>query len=140
MTSNALLEKLKEVTSYNDLLQVALGYITEQGFDTIVLGPIFAHGPDHTANNLDKLETTISDLESRGIRVLSQIPFLDINLAQETQMHHFETEQKFHEFYFPLFRSGLLKTAYFMPDWEASRGASWEHECCQENNLIIKYL
>jgi len=140
MINSELLEKLKEVKDYNELLQVAFWYIEKNSLNTMVLGPMFAHGPDHTANNLDKLETTISDLEGQGIQVFSQIPFLDINLAQETQMHHFETEQKFHEFYFPLFRSGLITAAYFMSGWEASRGASWEHECCKENNITIKYL
>lgn len=114
MTSGILLKKLKEVKDYNELLQVAFWYIEKNSLDTMVLGPIFAHGPDHTANNLDKLELVTADLEKQGIKVFSQIPFLDINLAQQTQMHHFETEQKFHEFYFPLFRSGLITTAYFM--------------------------
>lgn len=140
MTDSALLEKLKDVKDYNELLQVAFWYIEKNSLDTMVLGPIFSQGSDNTANNLDRLEAIISNLENQGSKIFSQIPFLDINLAQETQMHHFETEQKFHEFYFPLFRSGFIKTAYFISGWQNSKGASMEHGCCVENGIKIVYL
>ncbi len=140
MIDNLLFKKLKEVTNYQDLFEIALLHIQENKFDTIVLGPIFSMGSDHVANNLLKLEEAIKSLETAGEKVFSQVPFLDLNLAQDTKILHFETERKFHEFYFPLFKSGLIKNAYFLPGWEESRGASWEHSCCLENNITIKYL
>ncbi len=140
MINSDLIEKLKEVKDYNELLQVALWYVQENKLDTMVLGPIFAHGSSEIANNIEKFEGVILKLEQEGVKVFSQIPFLDINLAQETKIHHFEDAKKFYEFYFPLFRSGLIKKAYFLPGWELSYGATSEHECCKENNISIIYL
>lgn len=140
MTDSVLLEKLKDVKDYNELLQVAFWYIEKNNLDTMVLGPIFAHGSSQIANNIEKFETVINDLQNQGVKVFSQIPFLDINLDQETQIHYFEDAKKFYEFYFPLFRSGFIKTAYFLPGWELSYGATSEHECCVENGIKIVYL
>lgn len=43
-------------------------------------------------------------------------------------------------FYLPLFESGLIVTLDFLPNWESSYGAVWEHNKAQQLGLQIIYL
>jgi hypothetical protein len=140
MQDQRLTEKLKNVSNYSELLGVALWWIAENNFDSFVCGTIFSDGTDKIAENIRKLENQINQLEKQGNRVFNQIHFLDINLAQETKIDHFETRIKFDEFYQPLFTSGCIKKVFMMPDWERSQGCSWEHEFAKNSNVEIIYL
>jgi len=44
------------------------------------------------------------------------------------------------DFYLPIFERGFIETLYFLPDWETSFGARWEHEQAQRLNMKIIYL
>src|SRR3989344_9432065 len=44
------------------------------------------------------------------------------------------------EFYQPVFESGYIKTVHFIPGWEKSFGAKWEHEQCGRLGIERIYL
>ena len=44
------------------------------------------------------------------------------------------------DFYLPIFRSGVVSALYFMPGWESSNGAKWEHQVAEELCIKIIYL
>lgn len=44
------------------------------------------------------------------------------------------------EFYLPIFQSGKIKILFFLPGWEKSTGASWEHEKGMQFKIPIRYL
>lgn len=138
--NQVLQEKLKKVSNYVELFEVALFWIRENSFNSFVCAPIFSDGTDSIAENIQKLDDQINQLTEQGNKVFNQIHFLDINLAQETNIEHFETRIKFDEFYQPLFSSGLIKKVYMLPGWERSQGCVWEHSFVSSNNIEIIYL
>ncbi len=44
------------------------------------------------------------------------------------------------DFYQPLFETGLIKILYFLPDWQSSVGARWEHDQALKLGIEIVYL
>ncbi len=44
------------------------------------------------------------------------------------------------EFYLPMFKSGLIKILCFLPGWQNSIGATWEHEQAKKLGIPIIYL
>jgi len=44
------------------------------------------------------------------------------------------------DFYLPIFESRLVHKLYFLPDWESSTGASWEHKQAIRIGLEIEYI
>jgi hypothetical protein len=44
------------------------------------------------------------------------------------------------DFYLPIFKSGVISAFYFMPNWQTSFGAKWEHEEAKKLGIEIVYL
>ena len=44
------------------------------------------------------------------------------------------------DFYLPLMQKEKIKTFYFIPNWQTSKGAQWEHDLIQKMGKEIKYL
>ena len=44
------------------------------------------------------------------------------------------------DFYSPIFNSGLIKEFYFMPNWQSSKGANWEHNEANRLGIKVSYL
>jgi hypothetical protein len=44
------------------------------------------------------------------------------------------------DFYLPIFQNKLVDTLFFLPDWQTSRGATWEHEQGKNNGIEVVYL
>ncbi len=95
--------------------------------------------------NLEEFNNQIKKLQDKGLNVFDQMPF-------EEPMHRLlieflKTRSKneymdsiLTEFYLPLFESGYIKELYFLPDWQSSNGAKWEHEQAKKLGIKIVYL
>lgn len=106
-----------------------------------VCGPITNGGKGSIEENLNFLNYSIQELQTQGIDVFDQMPF-------EETFHRIireEAEQQKYvniltDFYEPLFNVNKIKTLYFVPGWESSRGANWEYEKAKELGIEIKFL
>lgn len=106
-----------------------------------VCGPISTGGAGSIEENLKRFEVAIARLQNTGLNIFDQMPF-------EKPMHRIISQKidgKYDksildDFYLPIFESGMVKKLYFLPDWESSTGAKWEHEQAKRLGIEIEYL
>jgi hypothetical protein len=135
-------DDLKKAQSILDLYAIAIRVINKMPRPIVqVCGPIANGGLGSVEANLNVFNETIKDLQKKGVNVFDQMPF-------EEPMQVFKTKfpkeiifrSIMEDFYLPIFKSGLISTFYFIPNWETSLGSKWEHEKAQELGIEIKYL
>lgn len=106
-----------------------------------VCGPISTGGKGNIVDNLLEFNKKIIKLQEEGLDVFDQMPFEDpmhrmmLNFSKEEYMHNILTD-----FYLPIFESGKITELYFLPEWESSHGANWEHEQAKRLEIKIIYL
>ena len=109
-----------------------------------VCGPIAETGGlGSLQDNLNAFNNIIIELQKKGLNIFDQMPF-------EEKIQEFKAKlspEDFlkglnDDFYAPIFkfRSGLISTYYFMPNWRTSKGASWEYEHIKKLGTKIVYL
>ncbi len=106
-----------------------------------VCGPISTGGRGTILENLIAFNETIVFLQAEGKIIFDQMPF-------EAPMQRIKTTLPagqyatalLTDFYLPIFTSGLIKKLYFMPDWESSKGARWEHDQAKQLGIEIEYI
>lgn len=111
-----------------------------EGYAVMVAGPISTGGLGSRAKNTERLKEVIDQLLALGHPVFDQVPF-------EGKMQEFIAGFQgdypmpiLDEFYLPLYQSGRIKKFFFVPGWESSFGASWEHDRAKELGIEIHYL
>lgn len=131
--------------TYEDLVLHAHSQIQKlHGAAEIVCGPITTGGFGHPGYNTLLFNHAIELLILEGRPMFNQIPY-------EFQLARLESEWKsvngnhychpiLTEFYQPLFDSCLFARAWFLPGWEKSTGATWEHEYLSRLGCDIKHL
>jgi hypothetical protein len=106
-----------------------------------VCGPIATGGLGSIEANLHAFNETIKKLQSEGRVVFDQIPFEEPMQKIKNDLKPGEyAEAILTDFYRPLFESGNIDTFYFMPNWQTSRGANWEHGEAERLGIKIVYL
>lgn len=134
-----ILEKAK---TFSHLVPVAFDIIKRMpGPIGQVCGPISTGGTGSLEKNLEKMSRAINSLKVKGIIIFDQMPF-------QKPMRRIRNAYKdeswrlvlLEGFYLPLFESGLVETLYFLPDWESSHGASWEHTQAKRLGIKRVYL
>ena len=106
-----------------------------------VCGPIANGGLGSIEGNLNVFNDTIIHLQNRGLNVFDQMPF-EIpmqNLKGKDNLDKL-VESIQNDFYMPILKSGLISEFYFIPSWESSIGAKWEHKKAKELGIKIIYL
>ena len=89
-------------------------------------------GYEENAKRFEKAEAV---LKNRGLNVFSYEPYEDrIYAVYDSSMH----EDVMTLFHTPILEIGLIKEAYFLPRWEESKGASYEHELCKRLGITVK--
>jgi hypothetical protein len=134
------LEKAENVV---ELFSIAKKIIDKMGKPLIqVCGPIGSGGLGSIDANLHAFNETVKELQKKGLNIFDQMPF-------EEPMQNFKSKaidkEKIYndimeEFYLPIFKSGAVSKFCFMPNWQSSKGAQWEHEKAKELNIEIVYL
>ena len=125
-----------EAESFETLAKLAIGELTLLGRAGIVCGPISTGGCGSAEDNFLVFNRTIISLQDEGFPIFSQIPY-ESGIGKLRQAWNDAGNSGYcmpilHEFYAPLFRTGLITCAWFIPGWESSFGARWEREECKK--------
>ncbi|HLP86918.1 MAG TPA: DUF4406 domain-containing protein [Candidatus Paceibacterota bacterium] len=106
-----------------------------------VCGPISTGGKGSIEKNMEVFNEKIKELQEKGFNVFDQMPFEDpmhriiLNSKKEEYMESILTD-----FYLPIFESRYVSELHFLPDWQSSRGANWEHEQAKRLGIKINYI
>ncbi|HEY4486572.1 MAG TPA: DUF4406 domain-containing protein [Candidatus Paceibacterota bacterium] len=133
---------LKVAQTYRDLSKIALQVLARMPEPRGELcGPITSGGAGSVEANLRRFDRAIQKLTEEGTEIFSQMPFEMIiqEMRQKMNLKEYDT-YILNDFYLPIFESGFIHTLYFLPDWETSVGARWEHEQAERLGIAIIYL
>lgn len=131
--------------TYADLVCHAKEHIARlSGKAEMVCGPITTGGFKHPGYNVLLFNHAIDLLRIEGRPMFNQIPY-EFQLARLGSEWRGENGDRYcrpilTEFYQPLFETRLFARAWFLPGWESSTGASWEHELLTNMGCAIQYL
>jgi len=136
-------EDLEKVSNFLDMQVIA-----KRVLDRIpkpvagVCGPIAETGGLHSVEaNLNVFNNAIIQLQKTGLRIFDQMPFEDKMQELKAKMNHEDFLRELNDdFYMPIFKSKIVSTFYFIPGWETSNGAKFEHEKAKELGIKIVYL
>ncbi len=133
---------LKRTNSFGGLCGIALTILQRMPQPVgEVCGPISTGGQGSLEANLQVFSDTIDQLVAQKKVIFDQIPFEDhIFRIVNTGWGKRQNNQLLKEFYLPIFESGFVRTLYFIPDWQSSKGATWEHTQGQRLGMEIVYL
>lgn len=133
---------LNGVQTFSEMKEIALDILRSMPHPVSqVCGPISTGGAGSIEKNLKRFEAAIRFLEAAGLNVFDQMPF-------EAPMQRVKTLSVYadyptgilEEFYLPIFESGFVKKLHFLPDWQTSFGARWEHDQAHRLGIKIEYL
>lgn len=108
-----------------------------------VCGPISTGGANSIEKNLKRFEEAVATLQQQGIEIFNQVPSeIPMQQIKSTRAREFDSydDTLLDDFYLPIFESKLVHKLYFLPDWESSIGAKWEHEQALRLGLKIEYM
>jgi hypothetical protein len=131
---------IESAITYDRLSHIALTTIkrilanTESEKVLQICGPITNGGMGFMSANLEVYEESIYYLRKEGRILWSQLPFED--KLQELRKK-FPEQDLLESFYLPIFKSGYVEL-WFMPTWQSSIGARWEHTIASELGLPIQ--
>jgi hypothetical protein len=136
-------EDLEKVSNFLDMQVIA-----KRVLDRIpkpvagVCGPIAETGGLHSVEaNLNVFNNAIIQLQKTGLRIFDQMPFEDKMQELKAKMNLEDFLRELNDdFYMPIFKSKIVSTFYFIPGWETSNGAKFEHEKAKELGIKIVYL
>lgn len=133
--------QLETLNDFSEMLPLAFAILESMSTPVMeVCGPITT-GDRTIEQNVAIFKKTIARLAEEGNTVFNQMPFQEtIERICEKQKIVGYPSSLLDEFYLPLFESGKINTLCFLPGWEKSKGASWEHAQGQRLNLKIVYL
>lgn len=134
--------ELNAATSPKEMLPIAMRIIDKMPDPIVqVCGPIGTGGLGNVTANLVAFNTNILFLQKKGLSVFDQMPFEEPIQKLKERLHsgHYLSEI-LTDFYLPLFKSGRIKTLYFMKGWETSYGARWEYDTAKILGMDIVYF
>lgn len=132
---------LESAVSFEELRDVALRVIARMPQPVSgVCGPITTGGAGSMEKNLERFEEAIRRLQESGQRVFNQLPFEAPMQRIKSYPYYKSGNHLLETFYLPIFESGLIRQLYFLPGWESSFGATWEHGQAVRLGIKIVYL
>lgn len=132
-----LLEECAAAETFEQLVAIALREARKfPGGCHIVCGPISTGGRGSIDANIKVFASTIDALRSVPYPIFNQVPYeakiSELRLKWIAGDPANRTGQYYTDiltcFYLPLFESGAIVRAWFIPDWASSHGACWERE------------
>lgn len=133
-------EQITGVTELDELRDIAIRVIEKLKQPVgMVCGPLTNGGLGSFERNLTLMKIAIQKLQARGLSIFDQTPFQEpmIRMIREGRATEDDFLQKF---YLPLFELKLIRTLHFLPQWESSYGARWEHAQAPRFNLALEHL
>jgi hypothetical protein len=141
-----ILKQIRSAINYHDLLSTAMIILRAMHHDhpfkpvTMVCGPISTGGKNSRKENLKVFSVAIDRMSADGMLVFSQMPFEDDMERIFNSSPNLQGLRLMEEFYLPILKSGFIKLMVFLPGWEKSIGATWEHEQSKALNIPRIYL
>lgn len=128
--------------SFGELTQIALAVVGRMPPPVgQVCGPISTGGVGSIEQNLMIFEAAIDQLLAQGLTIFDQTPFEQhIFRILEDGLGTRQRNQLLEQFYRPIFQSRCVHVLYFIPGWQFSNGAQWEHQLGRSLKLDIVYL
>ncbi|MCR4283894.1 MAG: DUF4406 domain-containing protein [Parcubacteria group bacterium] len=135
-------DKLETSLTYKDLFTIAEDVLRKMPPPVgQVCGPISTGGAGSVEKNLKRFEEAIINLQQQGIEIFDQVPFeVPMQRIKNLRECGDYDNSLLYDFYLPIFESKLIHRLYFLPDWESSTGAKWEHEQALRLGLDIEYM
>ncbi|MBI5045850.1 MAG: DUF4406 domain-containing protein [Candidatus Niyogibacteria bacterium] len=127
--------------NFSELAEIALRIIHKVPYSlTQVCGSITTGGGTR-AQNMRRFALAIDRLSKSGECMFSQMPFEKtmerLVLSWNGKGYCWPVLE---EFYRPIFESQRIQRAYFLPRWEKSTGATWEHDILTRLGIEIWML
>lgn len=136
-------EKLNSSQTFDDLVDIALDILKEMDKSNRPIvqlcGPISTGGVGTIKGNIERFDQAIRIARAKGMQVFRQTPF---EKAMERIAPIYPTTDGYcmpilDIFYKKVFSSGHIKIALFLPDWQSSKGATWERKLVSELGIEI---
>ncbi len=132
--------KLEKVASIEELRDFALNVLNAiEGEVGMVTGPIGSGGLGSREKNLERFKQVVDQKYEEGQVLFDQMP-LQTKIKEFFDKSGGDKMLILDGLYLPLFKTGKIKKFFFMPGWESSMGAQWEHEKAKELGIEINYL
>ncbi|MEK7510629.1 MAG: hypothetical protein AAB582_00100 [Patescibacteria group bacterium] len=141
----ASLSELMDLEKAAAIAVTCIGRLYELGGNVVQLcGPMSTGGRGHIDLNMARFRIAMEVMHEHGVQVFNQMVFQDMMIRITGFRPGMPVEeynvQILEGFYGPVFHSGLITTAIFLPDWESSHGASWERELLKKLGVeILEY-
>lgn len=131
---------LENAQDFKDLYRIANRIFGRMPEDLgQVCGPIATGGLRSVSKNLEVFDRAIRKLQEEGKIIFDQIPF-EWPMQELKKKIPDGAKTILEDFYLPILSSGKVTTLYFIPGWETSKGATWEHEMALRLGITIVYL
>ncbi|MDO8496351.1 MAG: hypothetical protein Q7S43_02765 [bacterium] len=137
---------IKESQDYKDLVLVAWDILEDINDDfaprpiAMLSGPISTGGKGSRTENLLVFSRAIQRVSAGGLIVFDQMPFED-DISRIFKSDPRQEEMcLLEEFYLPIFETRFISLMCFLPSWESSFGARWEHEQAETIGIPRIYL
>ncbi len=136
--------KVHNVETFEDLAEIAIKILREldkSGKPIVqICGPISTGGLGSLEKNLTRFEKAIKTATKNGLQVFNQAPFEDTirRISTKYPKTNGYCMPILDVFYKKVFESGYIKTALFLPDWQGSKGATWERELVTSLGIEVK--
>ncbi len=98
-----------------------------------VCGPLSADSQEGYERNTARLVSAEKVLQSKGMNV-----WTFGEAEEEIFDKNYDHGNIFDYFHKPVFESGLIKEAYFLPDWKGSNGATLERNIADKVGVTVK--
>lgn len=137
-------EAVGKATNFFELSLVALKIVRREHCElTQVCGPITS-GSGSVRENLRKFARAIYFLHAMGHNVFSQLPFerrlYELTKVWQKTHGNIYCQPILDEFYKPIFESRFIVKAFFLPGWQESIGAAWEHRIMMDLGIRIDFF
>lgn len=140
-TTEVDLEDIRGGQTFEELLVVAkrvIERIPDPAF--MVCGPITTGGTGSQMVNVAILASAIAALRAEGKNVFNQLIFEEAMMRIKETPYYRDGLQLLEIFYRPLFEGGRFRKFYFVPRWQSSFGARWEHKEAERLGIEIVYI
>ena len=140
------LARISTAKNYDDLLAVGMDILLRLHRDcpdgpiAMVCGPISSGNKNSRAVNLHIFSRAIDRLSSGGLFIFDQMPFEDDMERIYKSNPALQGTRLLEEFYLPIFKTGYIRLLCFLPGWENSTGARWEHDQAKRLKISRIYL
>lgn len=139
-TKNDLADIAKAKT-FEELRNIAFRILDRMPWPIgIVCGPLTTGGLGSFELNMARMRNTISGLICCDEAVFNQLIFEKaIHRITDNKSYYKDGNHLLETFYLPIFKK-YIRVIYFIPGWESSIGASWEHKRAEEFDIKIIHL